>query len=474
MANILQVTTPSINNRNIIDSQGVKNEAGGPHVQNPVDPTRVVRADGQTNGQAGTATGEGAFGIIDYESNYGAFVQKLEDALGLPGLLKQLMFDDLASLVTGEKAEVGNLAEQLFSSIQTDSPEELMQLLKEQQAAQVKFSGPLFDGLRNLLARNAPEGVKDSVTAFLKAFNDFSSGEHQLKQMHSLTGDISRLMLSSFREDFNQLVQEMDWEAQNGNTEANTEVINSRLIPFLSNYVSRTHDYGPIRNAAMMFIFHAVKYENGGHDRLMQLFNRMIGNKDFQQMYKGDAEEDLQETVSALGRQTFGRSFADAFSTLLMKGANGQAGLENIQQFYDIFNGMLLNESVYLPLMHILLPFRFQEKEVMSEVWIDPDAKKDSEDEARKIKLLLKFDVQNLGKFDMVMALQNRKIDMQLYVPERLSGEKEDIQENIAGILKKNGLGLNRILVKKKEKEIGLKEAFPEFRQKERGINVRI
>ena len=124
--------------------------------------------------------------------------------------------------------------------------------------------------------------------------------------------------------------------------------------------------------------------------------------------------------------------------------------------------------------MHILLPFRFQEKEVMSEVWIDPDAKKDSEDEARKIKLLLKFDVQNLGKFDMVMALQNRKIDMQLYVPERLSGEKEDIQENIAGILKKNGLGLNRILVKKKEKEIGLKEAFPEFRQKERGINVRI
>ena len=474
MANILQVTTPSINNRNIIDSQGVKNEAGGPHVQNPVDPTRVVRADGQTNGQAGTATGEGAFGIIDYESNYGAFVQKLEDALGLPGLLKQLMFDDLASLVTGEKAEVGNLAEQLFSSIQTDSPEELMSLLKEQQAAQVKFSGPLFDGLRSLLARNAPESVKDSVTAFLKAFNDFSSGEHQLKQMHSLTGDISRLMLSSFREDFNQLVQEMDWGAQNGNTEANAEVINSRLIPFLSNYVSRTHDYGPIRNAAMMFIFHAVKYENGGHDRLMQLFNRMIGNKDFQQMYKGDAEEDLQETVSALVRQTFGKSFADAFSTLLMKGANGQAGLENIQQFYDIFNGMLLNESVYLPLMHILLPFRFQEKEVMSEVWIDPDAKKDSEDEARKIKLLLKFDVQNLGKFDMVMALQNRKIDMQLYVPERLSEEKEGIQENIAAILKKNGLGLNRILVKKKEKEIGLKEAFPEFRQKERGINVRI
>ena len=37
-------------------------------------------------------------------------------------------------------------------------------------------------------------------------------------------------------------------------------------------------------------------------------------------------------------------------------------------------NGMLLNESVYLPLLHILFPFQYQGKNVMSEIWADPDA----------------------------------------------------------------------------------------------------
>lgn len=135
MANILQVTSPSVNtNRNIIDTQGVKNETG-PQIQNPVDPTRVVRADGQTGGRTGTATGEGTYSIIDYESNYGAFVQKLEDALGLPGLLKQVFSQDLAALLFSGEEEVGELAKELLASVRAESPEELLQLLKEQQAA---------------------------------------------------------------------------------------------------------------------------------------------------------------------------------------------------------------------------------------------------------------------------------------------------------------------------------------------------
>ncbi len=474
MANILQVTSPSVNtNRNIIDTQGVKNETG-PQIQNPVDPTRVVRADGQTGGRTGTATGEGTYSIIDYESNYGAFVQKLEDALGLPGLLKQVFSQDLAALLFSGEEEVGELAKELLASVRAESPEELLQLLKEQQAAQAKFSGPLFDGIRNLLSSNAPDALKQSALAFLKGYNDFSAGEHQLKQMHTLADDMSKLMFSAFREDFNQLADLMDWDAANGDTGANAEVINARLIPFLSNYISRTHDYGPIRNATMLFIFHAVKYENGGLDRLMQLFDRMAGSREFQQIYKGDAREDLDSTIQSLAHQNQGKSFADMFSSLLLKGANGQAGLENIQHFYDVFNGMLVNESVYLPLMHILMPFRYQDKEVMSEMWVDPDAKKGSEDEPRKIKVLLKFEVQSLGRFDLLMSLQNRQVDMQLYVPERLTGQKEDIQSSVTAILKKNGLGLNKLLVRKKEMDITVKEAFPELRQKERGINVRI
>ncbi len=88
--------------------------------------------------------------------------------------------------------------------------------------------------------------------------------------------------------------------------------------------------------------------------------------------------------------------------------------------------------------------------------------------------MLLRFDIQSLGKFEMVMALQGRQVDMRLYVPESLTGEKDSIQEHITGILKKNNLGLDRLLVEKKTKDVRVEEVFREIRQKERTINVRI
>ncbi len=38
--------------------------------------------------------------------------------------------------------------------------------------------------------------------------------------------------------------------------------------------------------------------------------------------------------------------------------------------------GMLVNESVYMPVNHFILPFQYQGKEAVSEFWIDPDAEK--------------------------------------------------------------------------------------------------
>ena len=55
MANILQVTGPSLNpdNRNISDSQRIAEQGNRQKIQNPVDPSRVVRADGQEEGKSG-------------------------------------------------------------------------------------------------------------------------------------------------------------------------------------------------------------------------------------------------------------------------------------------------------------------------------------------------------------------------------------------------------------------------------------
>lgn len=473
MANILQVSPTTVNSDNrALNNQEVRNLADSPQRPNPPPPSRVIRADSQETGKTGTAAGEATCNVIDYESNYGAFIQKLADGWEHPKQLEQLLFKAVNGFLFPEAMD--DLAEQLLSSLQADTREELVELFMSRQAFQAKFSGPFFDSLRNILFHHASDDLKDAVMAFLKGYNDYSSGHHLLQQMRSLTDDISHLMLKHYQADFRQLADMMNWSAENGDTTANTRLLNGKLIPFLADYISRTHDYGALRDAVMLFILHAVKYQNGDGEKLQQLFEQMADNREFQFFFKGDARKGLEHAFEALAQQLKAGGFAEVFATFLKKGANGQAGLDNIRHFYSILNGMLLNESVYMPLLHLLMPFRFQGKDVMSEIWVDPDAGKEQNPAGRSIKMLLRFDVQRLGRFELLLAFLNRQVDMQLFVPLILMGQMELIEKKVSGILKNNGLEINRLLVREKRDDLRLEEVFPEIREKERTINVRI
>ena len=184
----------------------------------------------------------------------------------------------------------------------------------------------------------------------------------------------------------------------------------------------------------------------------------------------------LQESPEEIAKrfQTPNRDFADGVANLLLKGANGQAGLENVQQFYSIMNGMLLNESVYMPLLHFILPFQYEDNNVMSEMWVDPDSDRGDQEGARKIKLFLKFDIQSVGKFELVLTLQNREAGVQLFVPPHLVKEEKKIQTDVADILKENGFRFSQLMVRRHTRDRRVDEIFPEIRERERTINVRI
>lgn len=474
MANILQVTQPTIPNdhRSTVESQAAKGQAENRQIQNPVDPSRVVRADGREDGRTGNTSEQGSPAIIDYQSNYGAFTQKLNGSPALVGLMSQLFFEDKAGYLLPDQGIMETLLEQIRAGIQVDTPEQLLELFMSQESAQVKFSGPLFQNLKNLLMQNTSQNLKGLIAAFLKGYNDYSSGGHILEQMRSATDMISSQMFSQFRDEFQQMLTQMNWNAARGDTKDNTALINDTLIPFLSRYISRTHDYGAVRDAVMLFILHAVKYENGNRESLEQILERMLNNKEFLLRYEGDIVSDFEDALQSARQPE--NQFADNLARFLEGGSRGEAGLENIAQYYNAFQGILLNESVYMPLIHFLFPFSFDGTDVMSEVWVDPDAGNEQEEGGRRIRMMFKFHIQQLGDFDMALEFQDRKTDLQLYVPSSLQQKTEEIQEQIGGILKKNGIVPNHLLVREKRGELRVGDVFPEIREKEKSINVRV
>ena len=229
----------------------------------------------------------------------------------------------------------------------------------------------------------------------------------------------------------------------------------------------------------MLLIFNAVRYQNGEASRLMQLFDRLMDDRSFAGLFQGEEQASLEHLLqtgadAAAAQKPVMAEFADNLANLLLRGANGQAGLEHVQQFYTIMNGMLMNESVYMPLLHFMIPFQYEDNNVVSEMWVDPDARRGSDDEGRKIKLFLKFDIQSVGKFELVMTLQDRESQMQLFVPPHLAKQDKKIQTDVAQILKKNGIRMGQCSVHGRVRDRKVTEVFPEIREKETTINVRI
>lgn len=476
MANILQVTNTALHTetKNIGSNPALNNPLSGQEIKNPVDPSRVTRADGRDNGQSGAMKGDGGFGVAGYDSNYGSFIQRLAQGTDLTKLMEDL-FAGSRLMAHGDE-QVRELIGNLLSSLRFDAPEDLVGFFKQQAEDQAKFSGVFFDKMRSLLLNGTSTALKDAALEFLRAYNDFSAGGHLLNQMKGLSEKISSLLLSSYRGEFEALIQEMDWGAQNGKTEVNIGVLYGKIIPFLSRYIARVHDYGGVRDAAMQLIFQGIQYENGGEEMLSRLFERMASNREFARFFSEDPGTVLESLLREKGSVQQNGGFADAFSVMLLRGMNGEAGLEQIQSFYQLLNGLLLNESVYLPLMHLLLPFQYEDREVMSEMWIDPDAEKaaDEADGGRKIKFLLRFEIQETGSFELAASIQERKVKMNLAVPPALMEQRQEIQKKMADIFSKNGMEMGQLLVREKRGESRLEEIFPEILRKERAINVRI
>ena len=444
MANILQVTSapvtpdPSVQHGRVAPDMSVKN---------PVNPSAVNRADGQETGQTGSSTGEGRFSAVDFEGNYAAFLRELTDNVNLPKEMETVLFGEGAVALSRNKEEISEVLKELFSSMEMDSPEELKDFLQNQQQAQIKFSGNLFNNLRGMLQGNISSSLRTAILNFAKSYNDYSSSGHFLAQLETIAGDIDKLLLPSFQGEFEDLISQMNFKGGMGEDKANSSLINGQIIPFLSNYISRTHDYGAVRNAAILFVLYAVKYENGSEELLAKQKEALLNNSDFRLLFKGDPEEAFQESLK----------------NLEMKTGNN---------FTKLFNQFLLNESVYMPLQHLVLPFRYGEKDVMSEMWVDQDAK--DMNGGKLTKMLLKFNIQNLGSFEIISGITDMRVDMSLFMPEDLMEKQKDVEGVVNTILRQNGLSVANLGIYQKTRDFKLQEVFPGLKDAEKGLNVRI
>jgi hypothetical protein len=143
--------------------------------------------------------------------------------------------------------------------------------------------------------------------------------------------------------------------------------------------------------------------------------------------------------------------------------------------FKGILSSMLLNESVYMPLLHMSLPMNIDGNMMFSELWIDPDDEEGkSGEEERKTKLLIKFDIKDVGFFDLIVLHNKGKVDMQLFCPEKVLVADKGIKAGLTEILERNGLAINSISIDKGRTPVSISQVFPKIYERKNSVNVKI
>ena len=479
MADLLGATNPvpgydgAVRERNMPSSAPVQD----PRVQNVPDPTRVNRADGRTE-QQGADNGLTAGGLR-YDSNLQTFLQGLRDAPQLSEVLARTVVL-LRGLVSTPGLSQGTAAQlsQLLEMLSMDR-ESFSQFFLDQVQAANRFSGPLFSLLRQAYREAPGQNLREAILNFAKRFGDYSSTGHIADTMLSLLKQMPDYLPRSWQGQLAELTARLANGLQAGSRAENLRLLQGEILPYLSSYVEQRHDLGKIRTLIGLLTLNIARYENGGEEGLLTAFRQLEG---YGEVLSGLNRLDDDALLRLLRENAFTRAaegdqFARQLAQTAAQAMQGRYGAEVRDGFQEILRALLLNESVFMPLTHLMIPVDWQGRMMYSELWVDPDAEEQGGgqgDAGEKIQFLFKLDIQSLGYLEMTLAARQDQVVLDLYVPESLTRHAGVMAEDLKAILADHGLEGRSVRVQRQEQPLALTQVFPDLFDGKRSVNVKI
>lgn len=478
MPDLLGVTNPVPGHDNSNVNRNIPVSPNDTRIQNAPDPSRVSRPDNRTERQdTGDSSGSQA---LRYDSNFAAFLQRMASTPGMGESLRTL-FAMYEGKVVSSGIEEGLAGEMgaLLNMLKMDESQ-LGKFLFSQMANGTRFGGALFDALRNAYASGGSEAVRNNILQFLKKYGDWSSTPHiQGNLLRTLTR-LTRAIPASWGSQLLPMVSQLEGRLNAGDRAGALKLLQGSILPFLSGYTSKTNDMGLSRTLISMLALDISRYENGSEEGLLQAFHQLTSSPGLREKLGGLSDEALLDLLdsTSFAKAAEGDQFAAQLSHAAQRALQGGAKNEVQEAFRNIVSAFLVNESVHMPLNHILLPLEWDGKMAFSEMWVDPDAeenlKRGRGERPNTLRFLFKIDIQGLGFFDMVLTSQGERVDVQVFCPEKVAPFTQLVQGELSRIITDNGLSAGAVQVQRMDRPLTISGVFPRVFEGENSINVKI
>ena len=474
MPDLLGATNPVPGYDNTSVNRNIPISPGNTQVQNIPDLNRVTGADNRTEQQdAGQAGGQ-----IRYDSNFQTFLQQLRRNQDITGVMARLLLREGTSVSSGMSEGIAEEMSQAMEMLKMDQSE-LLKFLTAQMRSGTRFGGALFALLRSAYARAESDGVRADILTFLKSYSDFSSTGHIEGNLLRNLSNMANAMPASWGDQLRQLLAQLENGVAAGDRQGNIELIQQKVFPFMSEYVNATHDLGTPRELLSLLALDVARYENGSEDKLQEAFHQLSGYGTLKGMLGGIDGASLMKLLQAgqFGRASMATQFSDHLAAAAARALRGEGSAEVQQAFRNLVNAMLVNESVYMPLNHYMIPLEMDGRMLFSELWVDPDAeeKRGGQGQGEKcMKFLLKIDVQGLGLFDVILSSKEKNVGIIVCCPEGAAPFSKEMEQTIGQILARNELTSAGVSVRKMERPVTLTEVFPKIFEGKNSVNVKV
>ncbi len=476
MPDILGATNPvpgydkAVNNRNIPVSPE------NTQIQNIPDPGKVSGPDGRTERQDNNLQGDGQ---VRYDSNFQTFLQRLRETPDAAESLTRILLGERTIVSSGMSEGIAQEMSKALEMLQVEEGQ-LLDFLKGTVQAGTRFSGALFDLLRNAYAKAASAGVRADILNFVKSYADFSSTEHLEGNMLRNLRNMADAMPSSWAEKIRELAARLENGIAAGDRRGNLLLIQRELFPHMSEYVERTHDMGLPRALLSLLALDVARYENGSEEKMLEAFHQLSGYGTLRDQLGELGDDALMELLknSRFSMDSRAVQFSDHLAQAAARAIRGEGSAEVQQAFRNLMNAILVNESVYMPVNHYLVPLAWNGQMLFSELWVDPDAEDEEErggeqQQGKTMKILFKMDVQSLGLVDIVLTSRGSEVEIQVACQERAVRFSQQIEQSISRILERNELVPAQVTVRRLARPVTLTEVFPKIFERKNSVNVK-
>ena len=356
---------------------------------------------------------------------------------------------------------------------------ELAGFFKNQMDASNRFSGPLFAILREAYGTGSSEVMRNSILQFLKRYSDYSSSQHVQGNLLRTLTRLTRSIPASFGNQLLGMVSELEGKMAAGDRAGSLKLLQGAIMPFLASYTSKTNDMGLSRSLISMLALDVARYENGSKEGLLQAFHQLNAHSTLREKLGSLSDAALLHLVehNSFTKAAEQDHLADQLARTAQRALRGGAGAEAQDAFRNIVSAFLVNESVYMPLLHMIFPLEWDGKMLFSEVWVDPDAeenlKRGKGHKDNTIRFLFKIDIQSLGFFDVVLTCQRDNVDLQLFCPRTVAPFAGEVQSEMTRILSESGLKPNVVQVQEMAKPLAISSVFPKIFEGANSIDVK-